>query len=112
MASQAVSNPDAEAISVTFDLIDFGRTGEISEAALAQSLLQTGCTHIDTAQARAISANAVRDGNKIDKNVFANVLMEAIDNERASSSACCRSRSDVATLAHGHLETCTSAPVG
>ena len=87
MASQAVSNPDAEAISVTFDLIDFGRTGEISEAALAQSLLQTGCTHIDTAQARAISANAVRDGNKIDKNVFANVLMEAIDNERASSSA-------------------------
>ena len=45
MASQAVSNPDAEAISVTFDLIDFGRTGEISEAALAQSLLQTGCTH-------------------------------------------------------------------
>ena len=77
---------EEESAEQVFKLIDHQSNGAISEAALAQALLQTAL--FDEHQARATAAEAARDGRKVDRGVFLSTLQQAVeDHKRAQSEA-------------------------
>jgi len=76
---------EEEELQQVFQLIDNTRRGTISEAALAQALLST--MMVDETQARALAANAVKEGRSVDINAFAACIHEAVERAKANALA-------------------------
>lgn len=76
---------EMEELQGVFRLIDSQRKGAISEAALAQALLST--MMVDEMQARAMAADAVKEGREVDLHAFGNAMRAAVDRAKANSLA-------------------------
>jgi len=72
---------EAESAGLVFDLIDWQGSGEITQPALAQALLQSGLLMGADREdrARALAAQAAERASKIDKVVFLDALSMALD---------------------------------
>ena len=85
MAEQVeVYQLELDSCAQVFDLIDHAKVGAITEAALAQALLQTSL--LDEDQARATAADAVRDDRAIDSQSFYSVLSQVVTDKKAADA--------------------------